>query len=293
MDKEIEVPTFGFHNYNSNICYFNSLLQNIINCKYIMYYLINEQTPKNKLQKYFKSKFIKFTKLYNQESKEEFLKETSMFSWELLNILLEKHSNININEQQSSSEFFLYLIEELGIEHYFKIRHKINIHCGNCKNISSKIDECYHYEMFTSKENEDDTVDIDHFMYNVNVLKDYKCNKCNTVAQSLYEKQAVNISKYFVVILNKYYNKPLIEYPNSFEITVKKPNDTEHNTPLISVWNNIGQIEHIGHLESGHYIALCKRFNSLFLFDDTTVKMLEQNKMFATQNTYVIFYEKQ
>ena len=46
---EIVVPTFGFIN-NGNICYFNSLLQCIINCKYIMHYLINEQQPKNELQ---------------------------------------------------------------------------------------------------------------------------------------------------------------------------------------------------------------------------------------------------
>lgn len=292
--KELEVPTIGFIN-NGNICYFNSLLQCIINCKYIMFYLINELQPKNKLQEYFQCKFINFTKLYNNELEEQFEKETSIFSYELLKILLEKYKHININEQQSSSEFFLYLIEELGIEHFFKIRHKVNIHCGNCKNISSKIDECYHFEMFYSDQ-ENESVDIDDFMYSVNVLQDYKCDNCKTISKSLYEKQALNISKYFVMILNKYFNKILIDYPNTFEITVKKIISNKNNeniTPVSTVWENIGQIEHIGHLNSGHYIALCKRFNSIFFFDDMNVQMQNGNKLFPTKNTYIVFYEKQ
>ena len=162
---EIVVPTFGFIN-NGNICYFNSLLQCIINCKYIMHYLINEQQPKNELQFLFKNEFIKFTKLYNKEDNENFIKETSIFSIKILNLLLKKHKHISINEQQSSSEFFLYLIEELGIDHFFKIRHQINIHCGNCKNISSKIDESFHFEMFYENNiNSENNVDIDEIIF--------------------------------------------------------------------------------------------------------------------------------
>lgn len=290
-NKELEVPIISFIN-NGNICYFNSLLQCIINCKYIMFYLINELKPKNKLQEYFQTKFIKFTELYNNENEELFQKETSIFSYELLKLLLEKYKDININDQQSSSEFFLYLIEELGIEHFFKIRHKVNIHCGNCKNISSKIDECYHFEMFYNN-SEDDSVDIDNFMYSVNVLQDYKCDNCKTMSKSLYEKQALNISKYFVIILNKYFNKILIDFPNTFEITIEKNTDNENFIPVSTVWENIGQIEHIGHLNSGHYIALCKRFNNIFLFDDMNIHTQDRIKLYPTKNTYIVFYEKQ
>jgi len=299
---EIVVPTFGFIN-NGNICYFNSLLQCIINCKYIMHYLINEQQPKNELQSLFKNEFIKFTKLYNKEDYENFIKETSVFSIKILNLLLKKHKHINMNEQQSSSEFFLYLIEELGIEHFFKMIHQINIHCGNCKNISSKIDESFHFEMF-----HENNVDIDTFMYSVNVLNDYKCEKCKKVSKSLYEKQALNISKYFVVILNKYFDKVLINYPNTFEITVKNIQNTieskytepiskyitiDNYIPKNCVWENISQIEHSGNLNSGHYTAICKRLNSVFDFDDMKVELSEHKKLYPTNNTYMIFYEKQ
>ena len=298
---EIVVPTFGFIN-NGNICYFNSLLQCIINCKYIMHYLINEQQPKNELQSLFKNEFIKFTKLYNKEDYENFIKETSVFSIKILNLLLKKHKHINMNEQQSSSEFFLYLIEELGIEHFFKMIHQINIHCGNCKNISSKIDESFHFEMF-----HENNVDIDTFMYSVNVLNDYKCEKCKKVSKSLYEKQALNISKYFVVILNKYFDKVLINYPNTFEITVKNIQNTieskytepiskyitiDNYIPKNCVWENISQIEHSGNLNSGHYTAICKRLNSVFDFDDMKVELSEHKKLYPTNNTYMIFYEK-
>ena len=305
---EIVVPTFGFIN-NGNICYFNSLLQCIINCKYIMHYLINEQQPKNELQSLFKNEFIKFTKLYNKEDYENFIKETSVFSIKILNLLLKKHKHINMNEQQSSSEFFLYLIEELGIEHFFKMIHQINIHCGNCKNISSKIDQSFHFEMFYENNiNSENNVDIDTFMYSVNILNDYKCEKCKKVSNSFYEKQAVNISKYFVVILNKYFDKVLINYPNTFEITVKNIQNTieskytepiskyitiDNYIPKNCVWENISQIEHSGNLNSGHYTAICKRLNSVFDFDDMKVELSEHKKLYPTNNTYMIFYEKQ
>lgn len=303
-NDEFIVPTFGFLN-NGSICYFNSLLQNILNCKHIMHFLVNEQVPKNEIQIFFKNKFINFCNLYNEENNDIFKKETSTFSLELLKILLKKYRR-SINEQQSSSEFFLYLVEELGIEHFFKIRHQINVYCGNCKNVSSKIDECLHFEMFCT--DKDNKVDIDDFMYSVDVLEDYKCEKCKKVSKALYEKKAENISKYFVILLNKYYNKVQIEYPNTFEIIVKniqepnQPNnsnsyiDNDNYIPKKCSWENIGQIEHSGHLSSGHYTALCKRMDSLFLFDDMRVQLLSSNEtkniLKPSKNTYMIFYEK-
>lgn len=309
--NQVISPSFGFIN-NGNICYFNSLLQSIINCKYIMFYLINEQIPKNDLQFYFKNKFIRFCELYNSEepaNEKKFLKETATFSFELLQLLIKKHKHININEQQSSSEFFLYLIEELGIEHFFKIRHQINIHCGNCKNISSKIDESYHFEMFcessinsreTHNSYKNNTIDIDDFMYSVNIINNYKCDKCKKISKSMYEKQALNISKYYVIILNKYYEKVLIEFPNTFEITVKNEslnvsnnlNNLDNYIPVNCIWENIGQIEHSGNLNSGHYTAICKRLEHVFNFDDMKVELLEHKKLHPSKNTYMVFYEK-
>ena len=287
-----------------------------------MTYLVNEQLPKNELQDFFKNKFIQFTKLYNDEeneknNKKQFIHETSKFSYELLKILLKKYNKFDINQQQSSSEFFLYLIEELGIEHFFKIKHVINIHCGNCRNVSTKIDECYHFEMFCEEEQsiEGSTrnfVDIDNFMYSVNVINDYKCDKCKSVSKSLYEKKAENISRYFVILLNKYFNKVKIDYPNKFQITIKnnfstlisnKGNNENKNIidnyiPVDFTWENIGQIEHSGHLNSGHYTSVCKRMKNIFLFDDMKVEMLTSLKenicnIKPTKNTYMIFYEKQ
>jgi ubiquitin C-terminal hydrolase len=300
--SQVIAPTFGFIN-NGNICYFNSLLQCIINCKYIMHHLINIQVPKNELQSHFKNKFIRFCELYNSEdeiNENKFIKETAMFSLEILQLLLKKHENMNINEQQSSSEFFLYLIEELGIEHFFKIRHQINIHCGNCKNVSSKIDESYHFEMFCNNDiNKDNIIDIDDFMYSVSIINDYKCEKCKKISKSMYEKQALNISKYYVILLNKYYKKVLIDFPNSFEMLVKEEvpqnnsNKLENYRPINCVWENISQIEHSGNLNSGHYTAICKRLEHVFEFDDMKSELTEYKKIYPSKNTYMVFYEKQ
>ena len=105
-------------------------------------------------------------------------------------------------------------------------------------------------------------------------------------------------------MLNKYYNKVKIDYPNTFEIVVKNlPNNTneinDNYIPKKCIWENIGQIEHSGNLGSGHYTALCKRLDSLFLFDDMKVDMIQSNvsktpnmDLKASKNTYMIFFEK-
>ena len=292
----MDTPIFGFIN-NGNICYFNSLLQCLINCKQVIYYIVNQQVPKNELQLFFKNKFTNFIKLYNLQNIEQFKKETSTFSIELLSLLLQKYKHCHINEQQSSSEFFLYLIEELGIDFFFKIKHEINIHCGNCKNIVSKIDECFHFEMFEMNSTK---ININDFMYSQNIISDYKCEKCKIVSKSIYEKKAINISRYFVIFLNKYFNKTNINFPNIFELNVKQNEDSNIDK---YVWENIGVIEHSGNLYSGHYTAICKRFNQMFVCDDMNIKLhvtsscenkeLEPLTINSSKNTYMIFYEKQ
>ncbi len=292
----MEVPSFGFKNFG-NICYFNSLLQCIVNCKFIMDYLINENKPSNDLQLYFKNQFIKFIKLYNNEEDEKFKSEISVFSFEVLKFLCKKY-NRNINEQQSTCEFFLYLIEELGIEHFFKIKHKIDIHCKNCRNISTSFDESFHFEMF---EQNIEKIDINDFVYSTNIIDDYKCEKCKTVSKAIYEKIAVNISKYFVIILNKYFNKQNIYCPNDFTLLIKdtvSKNNSENiilktsDKPDKCVWKNISQIEHYGNTNSGHYIALCKRLDSVIKIDDQKVILDENDELYSTKNTYMLFYEK-
>ena len=295
----MEVPSFGFKNFG-NICYFNSLLQCIINCKFIMDYLINENKPKNELQSFFKEQFVKYIKLYNEENDKKFKNEISTFSFEVLKFLCKKH-NHNINQQQSTCEFFLYLIEDLGIEHFFKIKHKIDIHCKNCRNISSSIDESFHFEMF---EQNIEKIDINDFIYSTHIIDDYKCNKCKSVSKAIYEKTAINISKYFVIILNKYFNKENIHFPNEFNLLVKDIDSPENtlethgkvklvDKPDKCCWNNISQIEHYGSMNSGHYVALCKRLDNIIRLDDEKVSFLNDcEDLYSTKNTYMIFYEK-
>jgi hypothetical protein len=265
-----------------------------------MDFLINENKPTNELQLFFKEQFVKYIKIYNDEKDDEFKNAISTFSFEVLKYLCKKH-NHNIHQQQSTCEFFLYLIEELDIEHFFKIKHKIDIHCKNCKNISSSVDESFHFEMFDQNV---DKIDINDFIYSTHIIDGYKCSNCKSVSKAIYEKTAINISKYFVIILNKYFNKENIHFPNEFNLLVKDidSQDTILKTsekvrvvdkPDKCSWNNISQIEHYGNINSGHYIALCKRLDNVIKLDDEKVVFLDDcEELYSTKNTYMIFYEK-
>jgi ubiquitin C-terminal hydrolase len=292
VSPKINVPIFGMANMG-NTCYFNSLLQCIFSCTYLMAYIIDELKPKNEVQRYFKNTFLELIELFNNEDRETFNQVVVAFSAKLLSLLLQNKPNFNIHDQQSCSEFFLILIEELGVQHFFKIKHDIVIECDNCKNISTKQDENYHFEMFCDsmqQEQKQINVSIDQFITTTYFVDDYRCDHCKHRGKAKYTSKASTISQYLVILLNKYFFKNLVVYPSTFKLPVRQ--SKEEPESKVCVWRNIAQVEHNGNLASGHYTALCNRLNKVFSFDDMRTSMAPIDKLVPTKYTYMVFYEK-
>lgn len=299
--QKLNVPIFGMANVG-NTCYFNSLLQCIFSCSYLMAYLVDELEPKNQVQHFFQTSFLELIEIYNKEERELFDQHAIGFSAKLLSLLLQNKQHLNIHDQQSCSEFFLILIEELGIDFFFKTKHDISIECSKCGNVNKKVDENYHFEMFCDsmqeQNNQNIYVSINQYIINKYDVDDYRCEKCNQRCKASCTSKASTISQYFVILLNKYFYKNLVVFPSSFELPILSNNENrkekeKDKDSLVYVWKNIAQVEHSGNLMSGHYTAMCNRLNQVVIFDDVNTSLASIDNLVPTRSTYMVFYEQQ
>lgn len=266
---------FGLINTGS-ICYFNSILQTLLSCKYVINHILTAE-PVNDMQACFK-KHIKSAMNGAPDAN---------FSQELLMTLLKDMPNsYKYYGQQSSSEFFLFLVDKLKLDHLFMHRHSKLIRCNSCRQVQTKKDEAIHFEHFEDKP----ITDIESFFIKVERdIDDYKCDNCaqvtnnqNTRGTCTVVTAATLIPEYLMIVYNKYFRKPCIPFPNQFQ---KKDKDG-----AVLKYNAIAQIEHYGSLNGGHYLCRVRRDNNEFYeCNDGGITLV--NKLEATTSTYCVMYE--
>lgn len=246
QDKELQIPPIGFNNTGA-ICYFNSLAQCLLSSKNFLDFILNDKEEPM------------FT---------EFLTNIINDSWDMVftTRLLQKNNIVNRN--QSSSEYFIFLVDLLKLENIFECHHIIYSTCKNCGHQKETKDISY-----CTLINKDIR---EFFKYNENV-DDVNCDNCK-VKSSQHRSRLINgIPPIVVFSFNKYFEKKLISYPPFFSNS-----DIEYRL--------IGTVEHYGVLGSGHYIARINRNGKYYIADDS--RILEIQDMNPTPQTYMAFYER-
>jgi len=245
-EKELVIPPLGFHNTGS-ICYFNSLIQCLLSS----------------------NNFLKFI-LYDKEDSmfEEFLRNVTNDSWDMVftTRLLQKYNIVQGN--QSSSEYFIILVDLLKLENIFECHHIIKSICRNCGNSKQSKDISY-CTLINDNIKEffkfDDSVD--------NVV----CDNCKIRSTLDRQKIIYGIPPVIVLSFNKYFGKRNISYPPYFS-----NEDVEYKL--------IGTVEHFGVLGAGHYISRVNRNGKYYIADDSRVSDISD--IDPKEETYMAFYER-
>ena len=245
-EKELVIPPLGFHNTGS-ICYFNSLIQCLLSS----------------------NNFLKFI-LYDKEDSmfEEFLRNVTNDSWDMVftTRLLQKYNIVQGN--QSSSEYFIILVDLLKLENIFECHHIIKSICRNCGNSKQSKDISY-CTLINDNIKEffkfDDSVD--------NVV----CDNCKIRSTLDRQKIIYGIPPVIVLSFNKYFGKRNISYPPYFSYE-----DVEYKL--------IGTVEHFGVLGAGHYISRVNRNGKYYIADDSRVSDISD--IDPKEETYMAFYER-
>ena len=243
------IPQLGFQNTGS-ICYFNSLVQCLLSSKNFLQFILHHENDYNLFR--------------------PFLKHIAEDKWDqIFTTRLLHHCNM-VNPNQSSSEYFIHLIDLLKLERLFEYSHIIKTICDTCHTEIQKKDvSC----SLLINDNFDEFFEFDEKIDNFN------CEKCKIKTSVKQYKTIETISDVVVVCLNKYFGKKMISYPPSFTFTSDR-------------YRLVGTIEHIGELQGGHYVSRCSRNEKTILVDDSRVMEISDNNITPVVETYMVFYEK-
>ena len=243
-DKVLVVPPLGFQNSGA-ICYFNSLIQCLISSKHFLYAMLSDKCP------IFK----------------DFLINITNDRWDMLftTNLLRQYNIIQGN--QSSSEYFLMLIDLLKLENLFECEHRIITTCDNCKQTKESTDISYNILIDNN---------IEEFFKSEEKVEQVNCDFCH-VKSNMERKKLINKMPPIIGIsFNKYFGKKHIPYP----VAIKSP-DFEYSL--------IGTVEHMGMLGAGHYTSRFMRNGECYLADDSNTRQISE--LNPVPETYMIFYE--
>lgn len=249
----------GLYNTGS-ICYFNSLLQVLASCTSLQHWKSKSRT---KLEDAFKT-FI--TNSINLDP---------MDSTKLLNLLREAVPHFG-NGQESASEaltFILNAINDNELNNMFIHRFKYTTKCLSCFYSTEQIkDHSILFELFHTQE-----INVSNMLNQRTILSDYKCNKCNKIGAVRISKLTM-LPEIIICLFNVYYNKSLHLFPDTLEFPgIDKP----------LKYGVIGQIEHSGSLNGGHYWARALRSDGIYLFNDNSYN---KSTIEPTENTYIVVY---
>lgn len=257
--KKICIPPIGFKNTGA-ICYFNALIQCLLSStRFIEFSLtLDEKNHKNTV-------FI------------DFFRHIVNDMWNVMfttKLLIELNG---FNPNQSSSEYFIKIVDELMLEKLFECKYQIRMKCMKCG--FEKVTTDVTYNVLVDKS-------FDELFHTESQLENVLCDGCKQKTLYSEERRLNDVSNMIVVSFNKYFGKHLISYPTSFKMN-------EH------LYEMTGTVEHFGVLNAGHYVARTTRLDAdenrdkHYIFDDERVVEIDEDTFSKSmQETYMIFYQK-
>ena len=223
------IPAMGFINSGA-ICYFNSLLQCLFSSRSLVGHLREANTPHADLFR-------------------RFLENIANDQWDraFTTMLLQTLGIFQPN--QSSSEYFLNVMDRLQWDSVFQARYHITSQCEKCGHQSESNDITFNPLIDHSFNELGETSDL---------VVDVKCDGCSEKTSRKRSRRLKESPVVWAISLNKYLEKRSILYPPEFQVN-------EHTYRLV------GLIDHFGVLGGGHYVSRVKRDTQHIVIDDERV----------------------
>lgn len=183
--------------------------------------------------------------------------------------LLHKYNKFLPN--QSCSEYFVFMVEKLGLEHLFAYTYNVTKTCLTCQHTTRSTDKTINLLIN----------DIAELFRTTETIANYACDHCRQRGSLLSTRELAIVPEIIALSMNKYIGKKEIGYPEFFKFS---------EPGMDIVYNLNSTVDHLGVLEGGHYFCRIKTPGQNFLIDDDKVYLLEALRVLP--ETYMVFYDR-
>ena len=281
----------GFTNFG-NTCFYNATLQSIFRCSELMTKLKSTESQ-NKLLRYLK---ITINDYYHKPEVNEIGPS----------LLLRSYRDMNQNYiggmQDCARECLTYFLdnfneasklENINISELFDCNLKSEITCSECNTVSeSNANEkviVLPVKNETTYEGAINTFLSDEKLTNENM---YDCEKCKKKVIANKKLIIKKTPEYLFIALKRFE----FEYIKEFNKIKSSKLNSDILMPNITVINNIayqlkGCIYHMGNLNGGHYVYYHKFDDKWFEFDDSNIRIQNNNENIINKG-YIYLYER-
>uniref|UniRef100_A0A6C0J6C9 USP domain-containing protein n=1 Tax=viral metagenome TaxID=1070528 RepID=A0A6C0J6C9_9ZZZZ len=265
-----------------NTCYMNSGLQLLLNIDELYLFFDKYQNVSHIL-----NKLHLFFNLYKNSNK------SVLNPGEIKNILGDRKDNFNRNDQEDSSEFITFLFDIIdselknknindSLKNIFNIETVTSVKCKlvKCLKESKKKADNYFLDLQVTS---DLTDSYRKFKESEKLTDDnkYSCDNCKKYTIARKKTEVLQWPKHLFISLNRGTNN-------------LRKNNNQVNIPLI--WRHNYRLEggviHNGDLSGGHYIYFGKKQNKWYLFNDSSVTILNKDNLNTLKNNAYILHFK-
>lgn len=252
MEHLLHAKTFGLHNLGAT-CYFNSLVQALLSCKFI--------ESDNKIM----STLVEL-------AKNEGIANCSS----LLKFIVK---DFPVGIQHCALDAFDCIINKFDKKNrnLFEVRQKNIVFCTCCKHKTESVVQNFTFNLF-HKDHRSMKESILHYQSNG---QDYKCDNCGEKNKSILNYLLTYAPVNFVI-----YVRPGSKISIEQEFTIPGKGDT------VLSYRFMAGVYHIGSYNSGHYWSIVRREEKLYLINDSSASEYLDSKI-ESNNIYMLFYVRE
>lgn len=280
-------PPFGLYN-TGVICWFNSILQVLLSCTSLNETLLERENEFTNNE--FAFEYIRLVRALVPAIPDKTINTERLMSasTNILKGMMRQMEKKGIkfkfgSSQECADEAFTLIIDLFDnpyVSRLFSNVYELTIKCQFCsKNVSQIRDKSYKINLFNERILDSAEMFSTYIRIHPSELDYYKCEFCKQVMIKTHRIEKLKMLREIVVItFNKFYSKSERWFPETLEFASKNGSVLRYGI--------VGQIEHGGTMNGGHYYSIAMRDN-VYRFNDSSVS---NSRFLPTPLTYMVVY---